>query len=450
MPNPWVAVDAGVDPLQWARLLRRAYNRAWSEGPRGDGARTLLRPVVAESWRRCEQASLDPVERAPILLERDEARRTFARHCLSSLLHIVESVLLGVADYAHQVVLIADADGLILWSGGHAETLEAAEKAHLMPGALWSERAAGTNALGTALVLDHPVQIFSAEHFKESLHGWSSAAAPVHDPETGAILGVLDLCGPYKAAHPHGFSLVAAAARMLEAQLEHEAAQCDERLKVDYLERVLSGCSDPSAVVSRSGRVLLSTPPGWLGRRLPLSPDGLPVAPVAEEVTIERLRRGDGFLVLRVGPDGGRVPRSTLRLEAMGRERAVGALGGRTFEFTRRHSELLVILAHHPDGLCEGELASELYGSSIKSVTIRAEISRLRKLLGPVVRTQPYRLTADVCADFLDIADLLGRGEREAATERCPGPLLPSSTAPGVVEARERIADALGAALQHS
>ena len=185
MPNAWVAVDAGIDPRSWARLLRRAYNRAVS----GGGAPTIVRDVVSASWVRSEAAGLDPEERAPIMLERAEACRLFQRHPLAPLLHIVESVLVGVAEYAHQVVAIADRDGTVLWTGGNAETLHAAERIHLKPGALWSEASVGTNALGTSLVLDHPLQIFAAEHFKQTMHGWSSAAAPIHDPETGELLG---------------------------------------------------------------------------------------------------------------------------------------------------------------------------------------------------------------------------------------------------------------------
>ena len=35
------------------------------------------------------------------------------------------------------------------------------------------------------MALDHPVQIFSAEHFNELFFGWACSAAPIHDPTTG-------------------------------------------------------------------------------------------------------------------------------------------------------------------------------------------------------------------------------------------------------------------------
>ena len=96
---------------------------------------------------------------------------------------------------------------------------------HLMRGARWSEADAGTNAMGTALAVDHSLQVFSAEHFATPVHGWTCSAAPLHDPVSGELLGVLDLSGPLQTAHPHSLALVTAAARMVEAVLLREAAE---------------------------------------------------------------------------------------------------------------------------------------------------------------------------------------------------------------------------------
>jgi hypothetical protein len=89
------------------------------------------------------------------------------------------------------------------------------------------------------------------------------------------------------------------------------------------------------------------------------------------------------------------------------------------------------------------DLATQIYGSNAKSVSVRAEMSRLRKLLGCLLMADPYRLVADVEADFLEVERLLDQGEVDAAVELHAGPLLERSTAPMIVEARERIADRL-------
>jgi transcriptional regulator of acetoin/glycerol metabolism len=137
--------------------------------------------------------------------------------------------------------------------------IEATEDMHFVCGADWSEQGAGTNALGTAIAVDHPVQIFSAEHFNRIVHPWQCSGSPIHDPATGEILGVVDLTGHLRTAHPHTLSLVTAAAGMAEAYLRHDQQRRDEVLRAAYMERV-AGTSQPTALVRSSGQVLMSAP----------------------------------------------------------------------------------------------------------------------------------------------------------------------------------------------
>ncbi len=80
---------------------------------------------------------------------------------------------------------VSDAAGRLLWVEGHAGALRRAERMNFVEGAAWDEAHAGTNAPGTALALDHEVQIFATEHFRHTVQDWTCAAAPIHDAETG-------------------------------------------------------------------------------------------------------------------------------------------------------------------------------------------------------------------------------------------------------------------------
>lgn len=90
---------------------------------------------------------------------------------------------------------------------------------HFLPGADWSEDSAGTNAPGTALTLGRPVQIFGPEHLLRPVTPWSCSAAPIREPDTGAILGVLDLSGGPEVAGPQTLALVQATVAAVEAEL---------------------------------------------------------------------------------------------------------------------------------------------------------------------------------------------------------------------------------------
>lgn len=99
-------------------------------------------------------------------------------------------------------------------------------------------------------------------------------------------------------------------------------------------------------------------------------------------------------------------------------------------------------LALHPEGLGGDELLIELYeDESVSPVTMRAELARLRRLLGPeLLRSRPYRLGEPVDADFDAVARRLESGAVAAALGGYAGPLLPRSQAPAVVRQRRRIA----------
>jgi hypothetical protein len=139
-------------------------------------------------------------------------------------------------------------------------------------------------------------------------------------------------------------------------------------------------------------------------------------------------------------------PGPTLRLTLLGHDQATVEVAGRPTQISRRHSEIVALLAARPTGMTTEELAADLYGDAGQPGTVRVQVFRLRKLLGRWIETEPYRLTVDVESDVARVRGLLPRGLVREAAERYPGALLPHSEAPGV--ARER--DALEAWLRQA
>ncbi|MGW7098150.1 GAF domain-containing protein [Streptomyces sp. NPDC054838] len=136
-------------------------------------------------------------------------------------------------------------------------------------------------------------------------------------------------------------------------------------------------------------------------------------------------------------------------LTALGRDEALLVSGGRRIPLGRRHSEITALLAHHPEGLSGEELAVALYeDESVSAVTLRAEVSRLRGLWGARnLLSRPYRTAAALEADFTTVTRQLATGAVSAALSRYPGPLLPSSTSPGITRLRHRIEEQARAAV---
>lgn len=118
-----------------------------------------------------------------------------------------------------------------------------------------------------------------------------------------------------------------------------------------------------------------------------------------------------------------------------------------TLRLSPRHSEILLLLASAPRGLSGDELAVLLYEDDGASSTLRAELNRLRGLLGgDFLVSRPYRLTPRLTGDWLALEAQLAAGDIRSAMRVYQGPLLPRSTAPGVV----RIRESLEAAVRHA
>jgi len=123
----------------------------------------------------------------------------------------------------------------------------------------------------------------------------------------------------------------------------------------------------------------------------------------------------------------------------------------RSIRLSPRHSEILLLLASAPWGLSGDELAVLLYEEDTSNSTLRAELNRLRNLLGEdLLASRPYRLVAELTADWLAVEAHLAAGEVNGAMRAYRGPLLPGSSAPGVVRLRENIAASLRQAVLDS
>jgi hypothetical protein len=126
-------------------------------------------------------------------------------------------------------------------------------------------------------------------------------------------------------------------------------------------------------------------------------------------------------------------------LESLDVDRGLLRLSGRDLPLTRRHTEIVVLLGARRTGMSTEELALALYGERGRPGTVRTELFRLRKLMGPWLSAGRDGLTLSIDADFLAVQGLLRAGDPRRAAERYPGPLLPRSEAPGVVELREEL-----------
>jgi GAF domain len=274
--------------------------------------------MVLASWQRALSLGVDP-ERAvvPVESQADDLLRRRESHPLSSVIHVIRRLLGDDAEDAGHLMVVADATGVLLWVEGARGLRSGAEAMNFVEGARWSEDCAGTNAPGTALALDRPVQVFAAEHFSRIVQPWTCTAAPIHHPVTGALLGVLDLTGGPQIGSPHARALVQATVAAVEAELSlgalRDHRRQDTKLRDTRANRIEVLGRDNAALSGPAGTIQLSQRHAELLLLIMGHPNGLSVeqlscllsesesAPVTIRAEMSRLRHhvGDGFIASR-------------------------------------------------------------------------------------------------------------------------------------------------------
>lgn len=388
-------------------------------------ARSAPRPLIEESWERVSRSGVDPDHdfRAG-LLPRGEVELRRETSPLRHVLPVLREGLVSAADASHHIVLIADDEGRALWREGSTPVLRRADESGIEVGSDWREDVAGTNGVGTPAVVRRPVQVVAAEHQLRALSAWTCAGAPITDPRDGRLIGVVDVSGPLETMHPATLAWVDSVAKLAEARLREMHQTSLERLRA-VAAPVLARLGGRAAVVDRDGWTAAVSGMPYVNRvPLPKSPvPGRRWLPSIGLCTLEPLT--GGWLVR---PDEEPVPRGATRIVldlAQPRRWSVtvsGCAGSWSHELSPRHAELLYLLALHRTGRSAAGLAEDMFGDRARTVTVRAEMSRVRRYLGGFLEHRPYRFSEDA--------------EVEALLPDDPRDLLPYSTAPAVTAAR--------------
>jgi transcriptional regulator of acetoin/glycerol metabolism len=178
-----------------------------------------VRKEIADSWIRCRKYGVNPhngkgnINHPNInkLINKNSELISVARPVIESIYSMVRGS--GFA------IFLVDGDGYIIDIIGDKDIMERAEELNFLKGELWSEKVVGTNAIGTALYLNKPVQTIGAEHYGINQHSWTCSAAPIYD-EDDNLIGCINMSGNYYNAHSHTLGIVTAAAQSIQKQME--------------------------------------------------------------------------------------------------------------------------------------------------------------------------------------------------------------------------------------
>lgn len=216
-----------------------------------------IRTVVSESWKRCSTYGVSPrLQKAHTVLSEETLYKIRIESELSEAARPIMDDLAQIVAGTKHIVFLCNAQGQIVEVVGDADVRYKASINNLIVGADWSEERAGTNAIGTAIKHQGPVQIFSAEHYCEGWHGWTCSATPIHDPVSKQVIGVLDFTGSWSSYQPHTLALVVSQAKAIEKSLFENELVRQLKLTNKYIDTCGESATDGILVVDLHGRVI--------------------------------------------------------------------------------------------------------------------------------------------------------------------------------------------------
>lgn len=273
LPNALRRAEGSDTMLAWERFL--------TGGPQA------VKPAgnfVVSSWRRSLGFGVDPGGRAAPVAAREDGLHGL-RERYRDLIEAASASFAEAADLltgSQSIMILTDPTGIILEAVGDRRTLEQAEDVNLIPGGAWREDVVGTNGIGTTLATGRPAQVHAAEHFCEGIKSWTCAGAPIFEPGTEDILGVVDISGPPSTYQLNNLTLAVTTARRIEATLGERATRERMRLLEVCLREISGSGASGLMALDRVGRLVHATGrvPGnaVVGDRFPGLDRDIPIA----------------------------------------------------------------------------------------------------------------------------------------------------------------------------
>lgn len=203
------------DRINRARVLLERKGRAANE---------FLNADIQESWTRCLDGGLDPLQEPDhILVEHDDLREL--RDESAELLHMAQAEIENLYSQisgSNFAIVFANPEGTILESIADDSFGSIADSTRITPGCVWKESVNGTNALGSVVQSNMPRTVHAGEHFFKSYGVLTCVASPVFDP-MGNLAGIIDASSDCRTRQHHTHALVKMSCLTIENGLFRKA-----------------------------------------------------------------------------------------------------------------------------------------------------------------------------------------------------------------------------------
>lgn len=215
------------------------------------------RPVIFRGWQRCRKLGINAgSSRAPTQVSAEEIETILGREALGVAGLEVLRHYEHLVDGSGHVIVLADARGRILLSVGRKGTQQRLERINFMPGGIWAEDVVGPNGIGTPIAIGRPELVFGSEHFCQGWQPWVCYGSPIRHPDSGEIIGAVDITGAVRGAQPEILALTIAIAQMVEQRMQVGELLRRDLLRSRFRDLERRWPEDGLVLLSAQGRVL--------------------------------------------------------------------------------------------------------------------------------------------------------------------------------------------------
>lgn len=196
--------------------------------------------VSSEDMERFEQKSIQngvqkDTMRVRFRLSGKMLERLLAKS--QTLMDIVnkEELLGAHAFYFPYILMVTDANGVIMYIAGDEASVSNAERMNnIGVGSSMSFSSAGTNAISAAIELQRPVVICAEQHYLETLRDWISLCIPIHNSENH-IAAYLSFSSFHNIPGP----IIYPCLESISAKLEYQLKKAETQGKAWFVEEML-------------------------------------------------------------------------------------------------------------------------------------------------------------------------------------------------------------------
>ena len=187
--------------------------------------------VVVASWQRSLQAGVDATSAEAVF----HADLDTSSRLMRCSMPIIDRLSAETADIPLSIAL-TDGKARVLTRVDTSKTIGMLlDNVSFAAGFDYAEGGIGTNGVGTVFESGQPIQIVGPEHFHDRLQPFACSGAPIRDPLSGRIEGVLDISCLTEHSSPLMHSLVRSAALEIERNLLIDRSHCQQSLFESFM-----------------------------------------------------------------------------------------------------------------------------------------------------------------------------------------------------------------------